>query len=93
VLTLTDNARTAVQDLTTQAGVPEGGGLRIAESAEQAGSFELALVPGPQPDDTVVENGEAKVFVESTTVETLADLTLDADPQAQGPAFVLTPQG
>ena len=31
MLTLTDNARTAVQDLTAQAGVPEGGGLRIAE--------------------------------------------------------------
>ena len=47
MLTLTDNARTAVHDLQTQAGVPEGGGLRIAESADQAGSFELALVPGP----------------------------------------------
>ena len=93
MLTLTDNARTAVQDLTAQAGVPEGGGLRIAESADQAGSFELALVPAPQPDDTVVENGEAKVFVESTTVQTLANLTLDTDPNAQGPSFVLTPQG
>lgn len=93
MLTLTDNARTAVQDLQTQAGVPEGGGLRIAESADQAGSFELALVPGPQPDDTVVENGEAKVFVDSSTAPTLANLTLDTDPNAQGPTFVLTPQG
>nr|WP_241744224.1 Fe-S cluster assembly protein HesB [Cellulosimicrobium arenosum] len=90
---MTDNARTAVQDLATQAGVPEGGGLRIAESTDQAGSFELALVPAPQPEDAVVENGEAKVFVESTTVQTLTDLTLDTDPNAQGPSFVLTPQG
>ncbi|MCB7135223.1 HesB/IscA family protein [Cellulosimicrobium marinum] len=93
MLTLTDNARTAVQDLTTQAGVPEGGGLRIAESTDQAGSFELALVPAPQPDDEVVENGEAKVFVEAQTVQTLSNLTLDTDPNAQGPSFVLTPQG
>ncbi|GII98479.1 Fe-S cluster assembly iron-binding protein IscA [Sediminihabitans luteus] len=92
MLTLTDNARTAVNDLTTQAGVPEGGGLRIAESAPQSGSFELALVPAPQPDDQVVENGDAKVFVDSATVPTLDHLTLDTDPNAQGPAFVLTPQ-
>ncbi|WP_265520298.1 iron-sulfur cluster biosynthesis family protein [Oerskovia flava] len=92
MLTLTDNASAAVQDLTTKAGVPEGGGLRIAESAEQTGSFELALVPGPQPDDTVVESGEALVFVESATVPTLEKLTLDTDPQAESVGFVLTPQ-
>ncbi|CPU63837.1 Uncharacterised protein [Mycobacteroides abscessus] len=40
-----------------------------------------------------MENGEAKVFVESATAPTLANLTLDTDPNAQGPAFVLTPQG
>jgi Fe-S cluster assembly iron-binding protein IscA len=50
-------------------------------------------VPAPQPDDTVVEDGEAKVFVESATAPTLSNLTLDTDPNAQGPAFVLTPQG
>ncbi|WP_286219382.1 Fe-S cluster assembly protein HesB [Paraoerskovia sediminicola] len=89
---MTDSASTAVNDLTTQAGVPEGGGLRIAESAEQSGSFELALVPSPQPDDAVVENGDAKVFVETATVATLDNLQLDTDPNAQGPAFVLAPQ-
>ena len=78
MLTLTDNARTAVHDLQTQAGVPEGGGLRIAESADQAGSFELALVPAPQPDDTVVEDGGARVFVDAVSSVQLDDRVLDA---------------
>lgn len=93
VLTLTDDARTAVHDLATQAGVPEGGGLRIAGSAAQPGNFELALVPAPQPDDQVLDGGPTPVFVEQTTAPALADLTLDTDPQAAGPGFVLTPQG
>ena len=93
MLNLTDNARDAVQDLTARAGVADGGGLRIAESAPQSGDFELALVPSPQPEDTVVENGDARVFVEPTTSIALADLTLDTDPRAsEGPGFVLTPQ-
>ncbi|WP_233565802.1 iron-sulfur cluster assembly accessory protein [Cellulomonas sp. PhB143] len=89
---MTDSASTAVNDLAAQAGVPDGGGLRIAESTPESGSFELALVPSPQPDDAVVENGDAKVFVAPATVPTLENLTLDTDPNAQGPAFVLTPQ-
>jgi iron-sulfur cluster assembly protein len=93
MLTLTDNARAAVEDLTTRAGVPDGGGLRIAESAPESGDFQLALVPSPQPDDAVVESGEARVFVEPTTSIALANLTLDTDPRAtEGPGFVLTPQ-
>jgi Fe-S cluster assembly iron-binding protein IscA len=93
MLTVTDNARTAVQDLAQQAGVPAEGGLRIAEAAGQPGNFELALVPGPQPDDQVVDDaGSTHVFVEAQAAPALEALTLDADPAAPGPGFVLTPQ-
>ena len=44
MLTLTEDASTAVHDLTTRAGLPDTGGLLIAESDAQAGGFELALV-------------------------------------------------
>lgn len=81
-----------MNELATQAGVPEGGGLRIAASQAQEGSFELALVPSPQPEDAVVESGEARVFVDQQAATTLENLTLDTDPAAQGPAFVLAPQ-
>ena len=45
MLTLTDNARHAVQDIATRAGLPDDGGLRIAKSQQESGSFELSLVP------------------------------------------------
>jgi len=94
MLTVTDNARSAVQDLAQQAGVPAEGGLRIAQSAGQPGNFELALVPAPQPDDQVVADaGSSHVFVEADSAPALDALTLDTDPAAQGPGFVLTPQG
>ncbi|PZR51775.1 Fe-S cluster assembly protein HesB [Xylanimonas oleitrophica] len=93
MLTVTDNARTAVEDLAQQAGVPSEGGLRIAQSAGQPGNFELALVPAPLPDDQVVdEAGATHVFVEKDAAPALDALTLDTDPAAQGPGFVLTPQ-
>jgi Fe-S cluster assembly iron-binding protein IscA len=94
VLTLTDNASTAVRDLTSRAGLPDSGGLRIAESEQQLGSFELALVPEAVPGDEVIDAAGATVFVSQQTSTLLADLTLDADPAATGnPGFTLAPQG
>jgi Fe-S cluster assembly iron-binding protein IscA len=93
VLTLTENASTAVRDLTSRAGLPESGGLRIAESQQQLGSFELALVPEAVPGDEVIASDGATVFVPQETATVLADLTLDADPSATGsPGFTLAPQ-
>jgi iron-sulfur cluster assembly protein len=93
MLTVTDNARTAVEDLAQQAGVPAEGGLRIAQSSGQPGNFELALVPAPAADDQVVDDsGATHVFVEAEAAPALDALVLDTDPEAQGPGFVLTPQ-
>ncbi|NHT19419.1 adhesin [Cellulomonas sp. IC4_254] len=93
MLTLTENASTAVRDLTTRAGLPDSGGLRIAESQQQLGSFELALVPEAVPGDDVIDSDGATVFVSPETSTALADLTLDADPSATGaPGFTLAPQ-
>ena len=93
MLTLTENASTAVRDLTTRAGLPDSGGLRIAESQQQLGSFELALVPEAVPGDEVIASEGATVFVPPETATALADLTLDADPSAAGsPGFTLAPQ-
>ena len=92
MLTLTENARTAVVGLASQAGVGPDGGLRIAESQSVAGSLELAVVPAPQADDQVVVENDARVFVEAATAPALDKLTLDTDPAASGTAFVLAPQ-
>ncbi|QGQ18544.1 adhesin [Cellulomonas sp. JZ18] len=90
MLTLTDNARTAVETLTQRAGLPEEGGLRIAE--QDSGGFELALVAGPDPGDDVVAEGGARVYVDSRTAQTLSDQRLDVEPTGTGTAFTLTHQ-
>ena len=90
MLTLTDNARTAVETLTSRAGLPEEGGLRIAE--QETGSFELELVPGPVPGDDVVAEGDARVYVDQRTSATLAEQRLDVEPTGAGATFTLTHQ-
>lgn len=91
MLTLTENARTAVQTLTERAGLPqESGGLRIAE--QEAGGFELALVAGPTPGDDVVTEGAARVYVDERAATTLADQKLDVEPTGTGTAFTLLHQ-
>jgi Fe-S cluster assembly iron-binding protein IscA len=93
MLTLTENASTAVHDLTTSAGLPETGGLRIAESDAQSGGFELALVPAPAPEDEVVTAGEATVFLAPGASASLSDLRLDVDSATpESAAFALVPQ-
>ncbi|CAM5784077.1 adhesin [Cellulomonas persica] len=91
MLTLTDNARTAVEALTEQSGLPaESGGLRIAQ--QDTGAFDLALVTGPAPGDDVVEAGGARVYVDERTSATLASQQLDVEAAGNGSAFTLTPQ-
>lgn len=92
MLILTDNARHAVADIAQKAGLPEDGGLRIAQSTEQAGSFELSLVAGPVEGDDVIEAEGTRVFVESETSAALADQQLDAMPSEDGVGFLLAPQ-
>ena len=91
MLTLTDSARSAVQTLTSKAGLPdETGGLRIAQQA--AGGFELALVPEPMPGDDVVTDGVSRVYVDPEASQTLADQRLDVETVDTGDTFTLTPQ-
>ena len=91
MLTLTESARTAVQTLTSKAGLPDDtGGLRIAQ--QETGGFELALVPEPFPGDDVVTDGTSRVYVDPEASLTLADQRLDVEPAATGTAFTLGPQ-
>lgn len=92
MLTLTPNARHAVLDISARAGLPEEGGLRIAESPEHLGTFQLSLVPAPHDGDEVIEEEGARVFVEPLTATVLADQQLDAAKSAEGTGFLLAPQ-
>jgi Fe-S cluster assembly iron-binding protein IscA len=94
MLTLTDSAVSAIRSLTSQPDLPGETGLRIMAQGEGAPSFQLALAEGPVAGDQVVEEGGARVFLESTVAEVLDDKALDAQVNEQGDlAFRIADQG
>jgi len=92
MLTLTENARTTVQDLAEVAGLPETGGLRIAPAAALEEGFELMLVPEAAPGDVVVDAGRTNVFLDPAAHEALVDQELDADPTTPETSFTVVPR-
>jgi iron-sulfur cluster assembly protein len=84
MLTLTDNATTAVKTITAEfTGVQEGG-LRIEGSGAPESQFRLSVVPAPEPADAVVENDGARVFLDSDAAVVLDDRVLDAQADDNG---------
>ncbi len=82
MLTLTENAATAVKTISAQ--IPtDTGGLRIRDTGPATG-FELALVSEPQPTDTLVEASGARVYVDEVANFALADRVLDAEVGEDG---------
>ena len=84
MLTLTDNAVSAIRTLTSQQEPASEAGLRIMAQGEEATSFQLALTEGPIAGDQVVEEGGARVFVDPAAAAVLDDKALDAQMNQQG---------
>ncbi|MGH8824144.1 MAG: Fe-S cluster assembly protein HesB [Jiangellaceae bacterium] len=86
MLTLTHDAASAINALTTQPDLPEQTGIRIASAAGDNGalSFAVTVAAGPQPDDEIVEAEGARVFVDSEAVPALEDKALDAEVNEEG---------
>ncbi len=83
MLTLTENASSAVKNLASQ--IPtETGGLRIAEAADPENGYALSLAPAPEAGDTVVESDGARVFVDEPSRVALDDRILDARVEPDG---------
>ncbi|UFU03339.1 hypothetical protein LQF12_01620 [Ruania suaedae] len=89
MLTLTENAQTAIKSITEQAGLPAEGGVRIA-MAESGTELQLSLVPEPQNEDQIIEDEGARVFVATETSDLLETQQLDANQSAEGTGFTLT---
>jgi iron-sulfur cluster assembly protein len=83
MLTLTENASTIVQAITSQT-EGEDAGLRITQQAEDAGNFGVSTADGPEPGDQVVEQAGAKVYLEPQAAEVLDDKILDAGVDEAG---------
>ena len=84
MLTLTNNASTAVKDLAERATGSDSAGLRISTISENPQDYEVKVSVTPEPDDVIVQNDGAQVFLESRAAEALADRVLDATVEQDG---------
>lgn len=83
MLTVTDNAVTAIRSLTAQPEVPDGAGLRIATDPS-AGALQLTVAPQPHEGDEVLDSAGARLFLENEAALLLEDKALDATVDDQG---------
>lgn len=84
MLTMTKEARTAVESIVANANATETGGVRIAEDGSGNNGFALSVTPEPLAEDTVVDDGGARVFLDEAASVALDDKVLDATPDDQG---------
>jgi len=93
MLAVTENATSVIQQLTDRPELPDGAGLRIASSAE-APNLTVSPAGAPEAGDQVVEEGGARVFLESQAAAMLDDKVLDARVNdAGGVEFLVAAQG
>jgi Fe-S cluster assembly iron-binding protein IscA len=83
MLAVTNNAATAIRDITSQQEVPTGAGLRIAADSYE-GSLTLSLVAEPYDGDQIVDAAGARVFLDTLAAEMLDDKELDVAVDAEG---------
>lgn len=96
MLALTPAAVEVVATLTSATDAPDTAGLRIAnnDATAEAGTLRVELVAGPAESDQVVAEGTgARVYLEPTAADFLADKVLDGELDDQGRArFAVSPQ-
>lgn len=83
MITLTENAASAIQGLTQQADAPEGSGLRIS-SDRSDNSLNVHLAAAPEQGDAVVEAHGAKVFLDEGAANTLDGKQIHATADIEG---------
>ncbi len=89
MLTLSPSAVEAVDILLNSSQAPEDAGLRICPAGES--ELTIELVAEPVPGDQVIEEGGARVFVDSAAVPLLDHAELDARREGDQIAFGLAP--
>jgi Fe-S cluster assembly iron-binding protein IscA len=84
MLTLTDTASTVVKDLAERATGSVDAGLRISTLPDNPKDYEVKVAATPEPNDIVVVNDGAQVFLETRAAEALSDRVLDAKVEDDG---------
>jgi iron-sulfur cluster insertion protein len=87
---VTPRAAAQVVEIATREGKP-GGGLRLAVDAGGCSGFQyrFAVEDAPAPDDIVVQEGPARVFVDPVSLELLAGAELDWTEALIGAHFAI----
>jgi iron-sulfur cluster assembly protein len=91
MLTLSRSAVEAVDTLLQSPDIPDDAGLRIGAAGES--QFTLEIAPEPAPGDHVIEDGGARVFLDSEAATMLDNAELDARREGDQVAFGLTQAG
>ena len=81
MLMLTENATRVIGALSDNPELPDGAGLRIVSAPE---GLSVAPVAGPDETDQVVEEANARVFLEPSAAIVLDDKILDAQVDDDG---------
>jgi iron-sulfur cluster assembly protein len=81
MLAITEQAAAAIGTLTTNAQLPDSGGLRISAPSPEQG-LQLALVGNPEQEDVVLAGEGVSVFLEPAAAEVLDDKVLDVQTVA-----------
>ena len=94
MLTLTENATLIAKSLADQPDTPDTTALRIASAGQSDSSFAVSTATQPEPDDEVVEQNGATVYLEPAAAALLDDKVLDAGVDEAGNVqFSLALQG
>ncbi len=83
MLVITETATDAVKIIVSRVPQAEDGGVRIRDTGTARG-FELSVAPEPEPKDTVVTAGGARVFLDETAAIALDAHVLDAELAQDG---------
>lgn len=85
MFTLTDDTCLIVKAIARQTtGGREAGGLRISDGADRDADYTIEPAAGPEPEDVVVEQGGARVFLAPDVAETLDGVVLEASVDRSG---------
>ena len=87
MLTLSPTAVEAVDSLLQSPDVPDDAGLRIDTAGDQ---FTIKIADEPVPGDQVIEEGGARVFVDSEAAPMLDNAELHARMEGNQVAFGLS---
>src|SRR3712207_5837108 len=90
-ITFTEAARQKLLEILDSQGLRGRGAIRVAIQGRGAGGFEYAMAmeeDGEQaPDDTVLDEGDFKVFVDAESLPNLRGATVDYVDQLMGGGF------